>query len=368
MTNQAKEMYALSIQQTANLIHSVPNRTVIAQGHMGSAKTSGIAAELAELRPDNIYVEFDCTNKDIQDLSGPKFMKAAEGMISDYIQFVPNAELGAHLGKPITLNFDELFKAPEPVKKGVRRIMLERKVGNLELPDGSLIYGTSNLGAEGLGDVLQAHQRNAMIIVNTRKPTMMEYLEYGINNGFNHIFLGWCKDNPQLMHTFLEVKDPEENPYIFHPKAVGRNAFFTCRTGEFASDILNSSEHMDDVTTQAALMGAIGERGAMDLMAHVKLANQLPSLQSIKDDPKGAKIPDNAAAKCMVVYRTLSTLDKDWINAWMDYLPRLDGITQGLFVNGVRAPKYSKQSMVMTNKKFTDWAMQNSSLYSADKV
>ena len=90
-------------------------------------------------------------NKDIQDLSGPKFMKAAEDAISDYIQFVPNAELGAHLGKPITLNFDELFKAPEPVKKGVRRIMLERKVGNIGLPDGSLVYGTSNLGARRFG-------------------------------------------------------------------------------------------------------------------------------------------------------------------------------------------------------------------------
>ena len=32
-------------------------------------------------------------------------------------------------------------------------------------------------------------------------------------------------------------------------------------------------------------MGTIGERGAMDLMAFVKLADQLPSLQSIKDDP-----------------------------------------------------------------------------------
>ncbi len=367
MTNQAKEMYALSIEQTANLIHSVPNRTVIAQGHMGSGKTSGISAALAKLRPDNIYVEFDCTNKDIQDLSGPKFMKAAEGMISDYIEFVPNAELGAHLGKPITLNFDELFKAPEPVKKGVRRIMLERKVGSLKLPEGSLIYGTSNLGSEGLGDVLQAHQRNAMIIVNTRKPTMVEYLEYGINNNFNHVFLGWCKDNPQLMNTFLEVKDPDENPYIFHPNAVGRSAFFTCRTGEFASDILNSSEHMDDVTTQAALMGAIGDRGAMDLMSFVKLADQLPSLQSVKDDPKNAKVPDSASAICMVVYRTLAALEKDWLNAWMDYLPRLDTEAQALFANGVRAPKYSKQAMVMQNKKFTEWAMKNSHLYSADK-
>ena len=38
-----------------------------------------------------------------------------------------------------------------------------------------------------------------------------------------------------------------------------------------------------------------------------------------------------------------------------------------MFANGVRARKYSKQSMVMTNKKFTDWAMANNYMFAADK-
>jgi len=51
----------------------------------------------------------------------------------------------------------------------------------------------------------------------------------------------------------------------------------------------------------------------------------------------------------------------------MDYLLRLDAEAQGLFANGVKSPKYSKRSMVMTNKKFTDWARQNNYMFSADK-
>ena len=364
----AAEAYALSIEQVSALIATIGHeRTVIAQGHMGSGKTSGIRANLKTLVPGNIYIEFDCTNKDIQDLSVPMFMKAVEGMISDYVLMVPNAELGAHLGKPVTINFDELLKAPPPVLKGVRRIMLERMVNNIKLPEGSIIYGTSNLGAEGLGDLLPAHQRNAIIVVQTRKPTPMEYIEHGINNDFDPSLLGFVKDNPHVMQTFEDVKDPDENPYIYHPRAVGRGAVFTCRTGEIASDILKKREHLDDQTLTAALMGTIGDRTAMDLMAFVKLANQLPSLESIKTDPKNAKVPDSAAAVCMVVYRTLASLDKDWISAWMDYMPRLDKEAQGMFANGVRAPKYSKQSMVMTNKKFTDWALANNYMFAADK-
>tara|TARA_R110001606_G_scaffold9390_1_gene40558 strand:+ start:52 stop:432 length:381 start_codon:yes stop_codon:yes gene_type:complete len=123
----------------------------------------------------------------------------------------------------------------------------------------------------------------------------------------------------------------------------------------------------NDKTLTAALMGTIGDRGAMDLMAFVKLSDQLPSRDSIKEDPKNAKVPDSAAAVCMVVYRTLATMETDYINPWMEYMPRLDPEAQGMFANGVRAAKYSKQPMVMGNKKFTDWARANSHLFTTDK-
>ena len=367
MTNQAQQMYSLSIDQAVDLVTAIgPQRTVIFQGDMGTGKTTGIKKGLVACHPDHIYVEFDCTNKDIQDLSVPKFMTAVEGMISDYCAFVPNEELGAHLGKKVIINFDEFMKAPEPVKKGVRRIMLERKVNGITLPEGSIIYGTSNNGAEGIVDLLAAHQRNAIIVVQMRKATNMEWIEWGINNGIDHSMLGWCKDNPQLFASFEDVKDPDENPYIFHPRAQ-RVAFFTPRSAEAASDLLHQRHLFDDQTLTAALMGTIGDRAAMDLMAFVKLSDQLPSRESTKNDPMGAKVPDSAGATCMVVYRALSSMEPDYIDPWMDYMQRLDKEAQGMFANGVRAEKYSKRSMVMTNKKFTQWAMQHTYMFAADK-
>jgi hypothetical protein len=214
--------------------------------------------------------------------------------------------------------------------------------------------------------MLPPHARNRMTVVQVRKSTNMEWIEWGINNGIDHTLLGWCKDNPHLFASFEDIKDPDENPYIFHPKQQ-RAAFVTPRSLHSASDILHQRHMFDDQTLTSALMGTIGDRGAMDLMAFVKLADQLPSLQSIKDDPSGAKVPDSAAGICMVVYRTLASIEADWLNAWMDYMPRLDVEAQGMFANGVRAPKYSKQSMVMKNKKFTTWAMQNNYMFAADK-
>ena len=102
-------------------------------------------------------------------------------------------------------------------------------------------------------------------------------------------------------------------------------------------------------------------------MACGRRADDWPSFERIKKDPQNAKVPKSASATCMVVYRTLASIEKDWVDAWMDYMVRLDNEAQGMFTNGVRNPKYSKQAMVMTNKKFTKWATDNQHLYSADK-
>ena len=357
-------MYQINLPQCVDLIATVGSkRTVLAQGHMGSGKSSMLHM-LGDKLPKHRKVYFDATTKDLGDIMIPS-MQSIER--DGCVRMIPHEELGLHIDGPIILMLDEYGKANPAVKNAMLRLMLERKVGSYSLHPDSVVFATTNLGSEGVGDILPPHARNRMTVVQIKKTNNMDLIEYGINNNWDHSLLGWVKDNPHLMASFEDIKDPSENPYIFDPRAQ-RAAFVTGRSLEAASDILKVREGFDDITLTAALMGTIGDRGAMDLMAFVSLSDQLPTLQSIKDSPLTAKVPDSAAAICMVVYRTMSALDKDWINKWMDYLPRLDTEAQAMFANGVRAKNYSKQSMVMTNKKFTEWAMKNNHLYTADKV
>ena len=364
--NNAQQMYALNLDQITTAIRNGGNkRTILVQGHMGTGKSSLLKTLAAEL-PNHTPCYFDCTTKDLGDISIPKLATLSDDAGSDYVSYATNEELGVHLNKPIILMVDEYGKANPAVKNSMLRLMLERKIGAYELHPDSVVFATTNLGAEGVGDLLPPHARNRMTVITARKPDHMEWIEWGINNGVDHTLLGWCKDNPHLFYGFEDVKNPDDNPYIYHPKQQ-RAAFVTPRSLEAASDWLKVRDSFDDQTLVGLLMGTIGDRGAMDLMAFVKLADQLPSMESIKQDPKNAKVPDSASAICMVVYRTLASLDKDWVDAWMDYMVRLDKEAQGMFANGVRAPKYAKQAMVMTNKKFTQWAMNNNYMFAADK-
>jgi energy-coupling factor transporter ATP-binding protein EcfA2 len=362
INNAASAMYALNLDQITAAIKAGGNkRTVLVQGHMGTGKSS-LLRTLAKEMPTHTACYFDCTTKDLGDITLPN-IQTADGQ--GYVTYATNEELGAHIQAPIILMVDEFGKSNPAVKNALLRLMLERKIGSYELHEDSVVFATTNLGAEGVGDLLPPHARNRITVVTARKPSNVAWIEWGINNGVDHTLLGWCKDNPQLFYGFEDIKDPDENPYIYHPRQQ-RAAFVTPRSLEAASDWLKQRADFDDQTLTALLMGTIGERGAMDLMAFVKLADQLPSLQSIKDDPMNARIPDSASAVCMVVYRALSAMDRSWVDAWMDYLVRLDKEAQGMFANGVRAPKYSKQSIVMTNTKFTAWAMSNNYLFAAD--
>ena len=363
--NTAQQMYALSLDQCVDAIKAVGHlRTLLLEGDIGNGKSSTLPT-LAKALPDHIACYFDCTTKDLGDITIPNIAKLDDG--TGYVTYLTNEELGAHNHKPIILMVDEFGKANPAVKNALLRLLLERKIGSYTLHPDSIIYATTNKGSEGVGDMLPPHARNRLTVVRVRKSTNLEWIEWGINAGIDHSLLGWGKDNPHLFASFEDIKDPDENPYIFHPKQQ-RAAFVTPRSLHSASDILHQRHLFDDQTLTAMLMGTIGDRGAMDLMAFVKLSDQLPSLQSIKDEPKTAKVPDSAAAVCMVVYRTLASIESEWLNAWMDYMPRLDNEAQGMFANGVRAPKYSKQSMVMQNKKFTKWAMDNNYLFTADKT
>lgn len=361
--SNAMNMYALSVDQCVALIKAVGSkRTILIEGDMGSGKST-ILKTLGREMPNHTMAYFDCTTKDLGDISIPNVM-TIDGQ--GYVSYAPNEEFGVHLGKPLILMLDELGKANPSVKNALLRVMQERTVGNIPLHPDSIVFATTNKGSEGVGDILPPHARNRIAVVRMAKPSNLQWIEWGINAGVDHTLLGWCKDNPQLFHSFDDYKNPDDNPYIFHPKQQ-RAAFVTPRSLEAASDILKERHHFDDQTTTAALMGTIGERGAMDLMAFVKLADQLPSLESIKKEPLTAKVPSSAAAVCMVVYRTLATIEKEWMDNWMIYMDRLDTEAQGMFANGVRAPKYGRQALVMTNKNFTQWAMQNSHLFAADK-
>jgi energy-coupling factor transporter ATP-binding protein EcfA2 len=377
----------LSINQTANLIANIAGeRTVLVQGDMGSGKSTllRILASMEKFK-DHVPVYFDATTKDLGDLMVPMFDKVdSEAGLADVpvVRYAVNEEFGIHHGKPVILMIDEIGKANPAVKNGLTRVMLEREIGSYKLPEGSLVFATTNHGAENVGDMLAAHTRNRLVVVSMRKATGEEWIrDFAIPNGLDTALMAFCQENPQLFHSFRDVSSPQDNLDIYHPQDPSRVSFFSPRSAHAASDILLKRELMDDMTLRCALSGTIGEHAAGNLMAYTAMVDQLPKRDEIKTDPMNAKVPTSPAAVCMVVYRALQTLERPEVIPFLQYMNRLAQEAQALFGNGLRnvmeavakgsiqtdSAVHKRALMVYQTREYADWAMANGYMYSADK-
>ena len=367
----AQDMYAVSLEQGVDAIAATGRErdggiVYLAEGHMGTGKTSMLKM-LAKKFPKNKAILFDCTTKDLGDLMIPNIKLNNE---VSYVNFATNEELGLHLDQPVILCLDEYGMSNPSVKLALLGAMQERVFAGRSLHPDSIIFATTNLGAEKVGDLLPPHACNRIVRMRIRKPEHMEWVAWGVENGIDHTVLGWAKETPQLFQSFEEVPDPNDNQYIFHPKAKERTSFVTPRSLEKASHIVKKREELDSFVITSLLTGIIGDRGAQDLAAFVKLANDLPSLESIKQDPEGALVPTTPSGTCMVVYRTLGSIERSWTPAWFTYMKRLDKEAQGYFINGVRDKNYDekRREIVVQDAGYGEWCSNNSWMFTADKV
>lgn len=369
MKQTAEQLFAQSIDEIVESLMANPDGSTLVVGHMGTGKSS-ILNILASKLPTHAPCYFDGTTKDLGDLYLPKIL--SDDSEQHYVKFVPNEEFGLHLNKPVILMFDEFGKMNPSVKNACMETLLNHKVGGKKLPEGSIVFATTNLGGEGVGDLIQPHHRNRITTVRMRKPTADEWIEgFAFNAGIHPSMIMWVKEEgARLFQSFEEVDNPDDqvsgNPYIYHPKSV-RPAFVTPRSLELASRWLWAKDKISDNALKSNLMGTIGERGGADLGAYIKLVDELPKQDEIKSNPLTAKIPSTSSAIVMVVYRALATMNKEFIDPFMEYLNRLDKEAQALFAMQVRNPKYNKQGIVMGNKKFTQWCIDNNFMFTADK-
>jgi hypothetical protein len=387
MSNNSS-LYVLNHNEYASLIAMTGDKqTHLVEGDMGIGKTQLlplVADILKDMYPERDYVQvyFDATTKDVGDLGIPEF---ADNVITDengeeqtmrYLRYVINQEMGLHYGKPVVLMLDEIGKANKSVFNALLRVMQEHNVMGTPLPAGSVIFATTNLAGERVGDTIPPHGRNRITIGRLRKATVDEQIEYGLTDGWHPTVLGFIKETPDCLRSFTDYDpkdDPDENPYIYHPRSA-RRSFVTPRSLETLSDMMHRRDMFPDSFNDTMLasfaMGTVGQRAGAEFDTFVRLHDKLPTTQEIKDDPQGCKLADSAGAAHLVVWRALQTIDKSWVDQWATYIMRLQPESQAMFVNTVRQSKFDKrkQAAVFGNKKFKQWVVEKRHTFATDVV
>ena len=138
---------SVSLREFATAIHTVGREvTIIGQGEPGIGK-SAMLKFVGEMNPDMQTAYIDCTLLDLGDFALP-FTETVENKLTDvnkYLttvtkvtKFAPNARFKLHTDKPVIIMLDEIGKAMKSVKNVLLTLMLEHRIGDSYLPDGSV--------------------------------------------------------------------------------------------------------------------------------------------------------------------------------------------------------------------------------------
>ena len=325
--------------------------------------------------PNYTTAYIDCTLLDLGDFALPYTEKtgitAADGSELKVTKFAPNARFKFQSDKPVIIMLDEIGKAMKAVKNVLLTLMLEKRIGDQYLPEGSIVFGTTNLTTDNVGDSLEAHARNRVCFVTVGKPhagfnadgtiDSGSWGAWALDNDIAPEIITWVKENPHVLDSYTDPAQ-KENPYIYNPTRAGQTAFVTPRSLEKASHIAKRRDELGDEVTIAALSGTIGESAARDMVAFFKVVDKLPTWDSIVKHPEDAALPDGAVAKCILVFSALSRIDKQTLPSWMTYMGRLDKELQALFARSA-VKSSAKQSIVTSNKEFVNWATNNQWLF-----
>lgn len=351
-------MNALSINQVLKLVvASGMHKTYIVEGPMGSGKSSMIDLARRKFGDKYHYVVLDCTQLDVGDVQIPDVDKEQQ-----VTRFIPNVLFFGDGTKPVFLILDEVGKASRSVQNALLPILLERRVGVRKLIEGSIVMGTTNLGAEGVGDLFQPHARNRVSFIEMGYPTVDAWIEdFALHNNVPAPVLVWAKENPKIFNSFKQHEKPDTNPYIFHPKEQ-RRSFVTPRSLYLASIELRDEVRAavnDPDATLAAVAGNIGPRAALDLMAWVALADKMPSWSVITSDPENAPLPkDSPAAMVLAMFSAVSRVERDTFPAVLKYIKRMPAEIQHMFAQNIMRLA-SKQAWAALHRPFTEWVAAN---------
>lgn len=295
--------------------------TLLFEGQPGIGKSS----MLKEFDTDRYILAYiDCANLDLGDLAMPVVCRDVMET-----RYAPNARFriseSLATGKPVVLMLDELGKASKPVLNMLLPVILERRLGDVVLHPESVVFGTTNLATDGVGDNIPAHAYNRMTTVRLIGPTMQDWQEWAFENNIDPILIAWANDNPEAFDTYADPRTgvaPKDNHLNFNPtKGIQGKFFCSPRSLAHASSIIANRAELGGELLMATLEGTVGGAAAASIHTFINFADQLPRFSEIMADPAKCRLPSGVGTYISAVMLA-ARIEADNCSTVMAYVER----------------------------------------------
>jgi hypothetical protein len=254
---------------------------------------------------------------------------------------------------------DEFTKAPQPVQNMLHPLLEAHnpRLGDVALPEGSIVFLTGNMASDGVGDNIKAHTLNRVTTITVRKPSAEDWLQWAVSSNIDPVVMAWVDRFPHALASYMD-EGQESNPYIFNPKKM-QGSYVSPRSLQLVSnDVIRYRDKLTSNALLASMIGTIGESGARDMHAFVEYQDQLPSWEEVVKHPKTAKLPDSPGACAVMVFGGVARIERDTITPFMEYIQRMDAEWQAAFAINISRNK-DKNQIAFTSPAFRDYCLAN---------
>ena len=272
-------------------------RPVFLWGPPGIGKSDlieGIASDMNALVIDLRLGQMEPT-----DLRGIPFYNRDTGTM-DWAPPVdlPNTELAEKYNN-IVLFLDELTSGAPSVQAAAYQLVLNRKIGNYNLPDNVVIVAAGNRESDkGVTYRMPTPLANRFVHLEL-KVDFDSWVDWAVVNKIHRDVVGYL--------TFAKG-----DLYDFDSKSSSR-AFATPRSWTFVSELID--DKMDTNTMTNLIAGTVGEGLAIKFMAHRKFAQKMPNPSDIlAGKVTGLEVREVSAMYSLVIsmcYELKDALDND---------------------------------------------------------
>jgi hypothetical protein len=164
------------------------------------------------------------------------------------------------------LFLDEITSAPPAVSAAAYQLILDRKLGEYEVPERWAIFAAGNRqGDRGVTYSMPAPLANRFSHFDV-DTNLDDWVAWAYANGIDERVIAFLRFRPELLFDF----DPAHNPV----------AFPSPRSWEFAHRSLQKFEAHSDLL-QGTLEGCVGPAAGIELNAFVESLDQMPDLDAI---------------------------------------------------------------------------------------
>jgi len=324
--------------------------TIMIMSEPGCGKTSILRDLEKELGDAYDYIYIDGPNKEIMDIAA-----TIPNHQTKSLEYYVSSVFKLDNGKPKVIMIDEALKVPKLLQPIYTRMYLERTVGDEPLPEGSIVFATSNNMSDGVGDVLPAHTANRLTIVQMEKPEPKLWLSWAGERGISPVIRAAVQMFPRMLKSYRDAEQ-QDNPYIFQPSKP-QVSFVSPRSLEKSDPIIKSS--LSTEVKLALLAGTLGEAGARDMMTFVSLDKSVTQFEDIIADPETVTMPKDIAPLLLMIFQALDKVEnQDQLNKYQKFINRVENeeVQAVWFVMLLCSPK---ARMARVNPEISKWALEN---------